>query len=451
MILIIIKYSYIYLLLFSFLNKCFGYKNDGEMRSNTKFSMIPPTFKELIEISYNYIINDIVTINGNIVEIDIVLRVIWTDHWSKINEAPDLNYSLFKTNEIWHPKIEFTSSDGYINFFTDDIDIVIHSNRTAEVEIVKRVKVLCKDIHNHRYFPNDILNCHIEFLIKLLSNFSIKKYDSETVPCNKDQYFVELWYSNCNEFVENFKVKKPINHWPLLSLNDNNQLHIGNISGQLLLRRLLESRNVFQPVWVWVCSQILFLICPNQHSFVASILSQLFLSLALHITNFKNSFSTIKRIDDGHTRFELAGFMNTAYAFSALNLVITIICSTDAINKVSATDALDSFINLLRNCVCSTLYRCVADIINKCKSNKCLFCSKQGCFCRWFIIVIFYFIQYSNWILWFIIMLYFPLLLVYERWIWQGAIMLGFIIVFIAITSMLIIVYHQNRYERIRS
>ena len=36
-------------------------------------------------------------------------------------------------------------------------------------------------------------------------------------------------------------------------------------------------------------------------------------------------------------------------------------------------------------------------------------------------------------------MLYFPLLLVYERWIWQGAIMLGFIIVFIASTSILII------------
>ena len=44
------------------------------MRSNIKFSLIPPTFKELIEINYNYIINDIATINGNIVEIDIVLR-----------------------------------------------------------------------------------------------------------------------------------------------------------------------------------------------------------------------------------------------------------------------------------------------------------------------------------------------------------------------------------------
>ena len=147
---------------------------------------------------------------------------------------------------------------------------------------------------------------------------------------------------------------------------------------------------------------------------------QLFLSLALHITNVKNSF-----IDDGHTRFELAGFMNTAYAFSAFNLVITIICNTKAVNEVSAMKALDS-LNI----------KCVAQIINKCKSNQyfVFICSKL-------IILILYFIQCSNWILWFIITLYFPLLLVYERRIWQGALLwvvyiLIFIIVKIIKTNM---------------
>ena len=161
----------------------------------------------------------------------------------------------------------------------DDSQIIVHSNGECEFKRRFRLKIICEDLPI--FFQNDLQTCNISFIIKLITNFNLTKFNN---PENTSSGFpgnVETreWHIKCTEFTETSEVISTTENWPFLK--SSNRLYAGSINGTFKIRRYPHntySSIVLPSVILCVCSQLLSLIPPYEQNY-STILSSLFLSL----------------------------------------------------------------------------------------------------------------------------------------------------------------------------
>ena len=319
-----------------YINKNFPYKRkmlNGlkecllENYTESEFRLIPPSeSNEGFSIQYQYFLNELVSVEKDVAEINIVLNLFWKDDCLKWNETINSYFPytriMLNSTDIWRPQIFMPSriTQSFISKENDDSQIIVHSNGECELKHRLRLKIICEDLPI--YFPNDLKICNISFIIKLITNFNLIKYPENASSCFPDNVETREWSINCLEFIETSKVISTTENWPFFK--SSNKLYAGSINGTFKIRRYPNntySSIVLPSVILYVCSQLLSLIPPYEENY-PMILSSLFLSLTMLLSNLWKALPRFNKFSI------LPIILNYIYIHCASTVLIIIVTNT---------------------------------------------------------------------------------------------------------------------------
>lgn len=284
----------------------------------------PPIPNGTFLIRYKYSVNDLISVDKDVAEIEVLMNLFWKDDCLRWNEA-DINfpYVMMNPKDIWRPTFFVSPTVSPISS-QEDSQIIVHSNGECEESLIFRIKITCENFP--LYFPNDYQNCSVNFKFKMITNFTLSPFNDSTENiCVKSELELGEWFIECDEYVNREEVIPNTGHWPYLGNTTANNLFIGNINGTFKIKRsphYTYSSIMLPLLVVCVCSQIISVIPPSAQSY-ANILSSLFLSLTVLLSNLP-SFS----------KFALLSLLiNWIYCLCASNVIIAIVGNTLSAQK----------------------------------------------------------------------------------------------------------------------